>query len=117
MVYMLLPNERRVSELAFQMRAEHEALMTVVAVKRYRLEKGDYPPDLATLVREGYIDRLPMDPYSDGPLVYKVTSDGFILYSWGANFADDEGEPGRDEEDRPKLWGDKGDAIFWPVRH
>lgn len=115
LVYTLPLPERRMSEMAFQARAEYEAMVTVVAVKRYRMEKGSNAPDLETLVRERYLDKLPMDPYSNGPLVYRLTGDGFTLYTVGPDFTDDGGTPGRDSMDRPKLWGDKGDTVFWPI--
>jgi len=115
LVWLLTPDERKVSEFVFRARAEYEALVTVIALKRYRLEKGSYPLDLGTLVRDRCIAKLPMDPYSDAPLVYRPTSNDFTLYSVGRNFTDDGGEPGRDKEDRPKLWADKGDVVFWPV--
>ena len=115
LVYMLLPAERRASEIAFCARADYKALVTVIAVKRYRMEKGSYPPDFEALVREGYLAKTTMDLYSDASLVYRPTADGFTLYSVGCDFTDDGGEPGRDKEDRPKLWGVKGDVVFWPV--
>lgn len=117
LVYILLPAERKVSELAFRAKAEYEALVTVVALKRYRLQQDGYPPDLEPLLRDKYLDKLPMDPYSDAPLVYKPTNDGFTLYSVGPDFTDDTGQPGpeRYEDGRPKVWADKGDVVFWPV--
>ncbi|HSV98864.1 MAG TPA: hypothetical protein VLI39_01735 [Sedimentisphaerales bacterium] len=114
-VWLLMPAERRVSEIAFRARAGYEALVTVVAVKRYRLEKGSYPRDLEILVQDGYLKKVPSDAYSAGALVYRATDNDFILYSLGPNFTDDSGEPGRDEEGRPKLWGVDGDWVFWPV--
>jgi len=115
LVYHLLPAQRRASEVSFRARAEYEALVAIVAIKKYRVEKADYPREFEALIREGYLTELPMDPYSDAPLVYRPTGDDFILYSLGLNFTDDGGQPGRDEEGRPKLWGVDGDAVFWPV--
>ncbi|MEN6576295.1 MAG: hypothetical protein ABFD90_08130, partial [Phycisphaerales bacterium] len=115
LVYVLLPAEQKASELAFRARAEYEALVTIVAARRYRLEKRSYPVDLNALVHDGYLAKTPMDPYSDAPLVYRRTNDSFILYSLGADFTNDGGEPGRDKENRPKLWGVKGDVVFWPA--
>lgn len=59
-----------------------------------------------------------MDPYSDRPLVYRGTDDGFLLYSVGENFADDGGVPGRDRNGGPDPWRyqDNGDTVFWPIR-
>ncbi|MBP7051547.1 MAG: hypothetical protein KBE65_11075 [Phycisphaerae bacterium] len=115
LVYTLLPAERRVSELTFQRRADYEALLTVIAAKRYCLEKGSYPPDLETLVRDAYLREVPMDPYSGAPLVYRRTTDGFILYSVGRDFIDNGGEPSRDKDGLVKPWRDNGDTVFWPV--
>lgn len=114
-VWLLTPAERRVSEIAFRARADYEALVTIVALKRYRLQKGGYPSDLKILVQAGYLKEIPSDPYSARALVYRTTDSDFILYSLGPNFADDGGEPGCDEEGRPKRWGAKGDMVFWPV--
>lgn len=112
--FMLLPAECRVSELAFRSRAGHEATLTILALKRYRMEKGMYPADLKSLVDSGYLDDVPMDPYSDGPLIYKCLGDEFLLYSVGPDFVDGEGTPGVDHEGQPKAWADHGDMVFWP---
>jgi hypothetical protein len=59
---------------------------------------------------------VPMDPYSDEPLVYRRTDRGFTLYSVGPDFADDGGEPGLNADGKPRLWADKGDTVFWPIQ-
>jgi len=115
LVYHLLPAQRRASEVSFRARAEYEAVVTVVAIKRYAMEEGGYPGALEALVRAGYLAELPMDPYSDAPLVYKLTDDGFTLYSLGPDFDDDAGISGVDGEGRATMWMDGGDTVFWPV--
>lgn len=107
---MLIPSVDVVLELPFNCKAETNALITTIAILRYKSEKGEYPSDLHELLATGYLNELPMDPYSDNPLIYKCTGDDFILYSIGADFKDDGGKPSR--------WGkDKqgGDQVFWPV--
>jgi hypothetical protein len=69
---------------------------------------------LNQLVTAGYLKQLPMDSFSDKPLVYKKTEDNFILYSVGPDFKDDGGEPGRDRKGRVRLWVGEGDVVFWP---
>ncbi len=59
--------------------------------------------------------KLPMDPYSDGPLVYRKTESGFLLYSLGINLTDDGGKLGIGRDSKPRMWMDNGDWIFWPV--
>lgn len=116
LLHMVMPALDRVSTLGFRGKAMHEATMTIVALQRYRAEKGRYPASLDELKQAGYIDVLPADPYSNGPLVYKTVPDGFTLYSVGEDFRDDGGTPGKDRKGRRQLWDAKtGDAVFWPV--
>ena len=67
------------------------------------------------LVAAGYMKELPIDTYSDKPLVYKKTEDDFILYSVGHNFIDDGGVPGTGRDGKVRSWAANGDEIFWPV--
>ena len=67
------------------------------------------------MLTTGYLKELPMDPYSDKPLVYKKTSENFTLYSLGRNFEDDDGQPRKTEEGQIADWRDSGDIVFWPV--
>jgi hypothetical protein len=115
LVRVLVGDVDRVTESGFRGKALHEATLTILALQRYRREKGAYPPKLAELKAAGYLDALPADPYSDKPLSYKVVGGNFVLYSLGPDFHDDDGESGRNQEGRPKPWADKGDTIFWPV--
>jgi len=115
-VRMLLPAERRVSEIGFRFRADHEALLTVLALHRYRAETGAYPDDLKCLVEAGYLQEVPMDPFSDHSLVYRPVGDGFLLYSVGPDFVDDGGKRGVDDKGQAKAWADNGDRVFWPLR-
>ena len=114
-VYTLLPAERRVSEMRFRAKADHEALVAILAIMRWRGATGAYPPDLQTLVEAGYLTSVPMDPYSDGALVYKRTQGDFLLYSVGENFVDDGGRSGVGDDGKPKAWPANGDAVFWPL--
>jgi len=82
---------------------------------RYNADKGLYPENLQQLITAGYLKDLPMDAFSDGPVVYKKTDDNFSLYSIGPNFKDDSGRIKRDRKGRVKLWGGEEDAVFWPV--
>lgn len=88
-----------------------KALITSVALLRYKADKGQFPEDLDKLVSSGYLNELPMDLYSSGTLIYKLLGDNFTLYSLGADFDDDGGiqsKWGRNEEG--------GDRVFWPIK-
>ncbi len=95
---------------------QYESTVTILALERWRLEKNEYPETLSELVAAGFAEELPMDPYSDKPLIYRRTDDDFILYSVGLNFRDDDGQVAI-ERDRPMRWGTReaGDIVFWPT--
>jgi hypothetical protein len=115
LVRVLVPDVDRVTESGFRGKALHEATLTVLALQRYRQEKGSYPATLDALKQAGYLDVLPADLYSDQPLSYRITNGSFVLYSLGPDFHDDGGESGRGQDGRPRMWADKGDTVFWPV--
>jgi len=116
---VMMPGLRRVGEIAHRVRTEVESLITTVAVLGYNKEKSRYPESLSELVEAGLLSKLPTDPYSDKPLVYRRTDDGFTLYSVGVNFKDDSGQIVRYTEGKSKgkinKWADNGDSIFWPI--
>ena len=53
-----------------------------VALRRYRLERGEYPADLAALV-PAYLERLPIDAVTGRPPVYAQRGAGFTLKGQG----------------------------------
>jgi len=86
-----------------------DAFLAVIAALWFKAQKGIYPERLGELVEAGFLKELPLDPYGDGPLTYKRTEDGFLLYSFGADFDDDEGT-------YSQRWGvNGGDQVFWPL--
>ncbi len=116
MLQMLGPAHGSLSELSWRLKTARSGLLTVVAVLLYQKEKGGCPIDLNKLVSNGYLKNLPMDPYSDRPLIYRKTDEGFTLYSVGPNFEDDGGQFAKGKKGKLRLWADEGDAVFWPVR-
>lgn len=109
------PAYGKLGEKAWALKTSRTALMTVMAALLYKADKGEYPADLGELVTSGYLKELPMDPFSDRPLVYKKTDGDFLLYSVGLNFIDDGGEMGKDNKGKPRVWEVDGDTVFWPV--
>ncbi len=100
----------KVIELEYRSRIDEDALITTLAILRYNAGSDSYPGELPQLVSAGYIKELPIDPFSDKPLVYKQTGDGFTLYSFGEDYDDDGGQYSK--------WGagdEGGDQVFWPV--
>ena len=116
MLKILGPALSRVGQIAWRLKTGRAALLTVLAILRYRQDTGDYQENLEELITAGYLKKIPLDLFSDKPLVYKRTDDDFILYSVGYDFEDDGGEVYRDDKGRVRPWADEGDWVFWPVR-
>ncbi|MEX2118058.1 MAG: hypothetical protein WD847_00495 [Pirellulales bacterium] len=68
-------------------------LICDLAIRSYRLERGNLPADLGQLAPD-YLAALPEDPFSSAPLVYRREVEGYVLYSVGVNRRDDGGRPG-----------------------
>jgi len=116
LISVFIPATARISDIVlYRGKMGHETTVVILAIQRWRLEKDQYPASLEELVSAGFLDELPMDPWSDKPLVYKKTDDDFMLYSVGWNFTDDGGEYGKDRSGNIRQWSDNGDTIFWPV--
>jgi hypothetical protein len=116
-VHLLTPALGKLNEIAYRNKVQVEALITTLAIIRFKQSTGNYPESLDNLVVTGYLKQLPLDPFSDKALIYKRTEDNFILYSVGPNFTDDGGWVCHNDEGRPMPWGDEGDAVFWPVEN
>jgi len=70
-----------------------QTVTTAIALKRYQLKHRSYPHDLNALVPE-FVSAVPLDPVDGQPLRYRPNADGtYLLYSVGANGADDGGNP------------------------
>ncbi|MGB7582428.1 MAG: hypothetical protein WBL85_08290 [Sedimentisphaerales bacterium] len=111
---LTLANDRT-SAVVWRAKTQREATLTILAALRFQKEKGKFPDNLDELVKAGYLTKLPVDPFSPGSLTYKKTADGFLLYSWGENLKDDDGQIARDEKGKLKMFADTGDWVFWPV--
>jgi hypothetical protein len=112
---ILAPALSRINEIANRNKTEVYATVTLLALLRYEKDKGSYPNDLQQLITAGYLRQLPVDSFSDKPLVYRKTDGDFFLYSIGPNFTDEGGQYSRDSKGRIKNWLDNGDVVFWPL--
>jgi hypothetical protein len=100
-------------DLYHQTRTQTEALITILAILRFKADNNRLPTSLKELVSDGYLKSLPMDPYSNGPLVYKTTEDNFKLYSVGEDFSDDGGVSKVRSKKESGLY--LHDVVYWPV--
>lgn len=104
-----------VDRQVWRIKTQELATVTLVAIQRYARETGEYPATLDQLVERGYLEKLPADPYGRGPLTYRRTGGGFLLYSWGEDSEDDGGHWGTDSRGKPNRWAANGDWVFWPL--
>jgi len=89
-------------------------LVCELALAQYIGEHGGPPENLAGLVTQ-YLPKVPEDPFSGRPLVYRTEPTGYVLYSVGQNGHDDGGQRGVLFTDgdlfldpAPQPWGDDG---------
>ena len=105
----------RIHEASCRNKTDVEATLVIIPILRYRQDTGSYPEDLEELVTAGYLKEIPIDSFSDKPLVYRKTDDDFLLYSVGGNFTDDGGKIVRDDKGKDKKWAGEGDWVLWPI--
>ena len=63
-------------------------LLTDLAIRVYRQEHGEDPPDLSALVPR-ILKSVPIDPYSEKPLLYQKSGKDGVVYSVGPDRDDD----------------------------
>lgn len=105
---LALPGE---SFVLYPIAAQTQAHLTItaIAIRRYQLAHGSLPDSLDDLRGLFAGNAPPPDLFNGQPLRYRKVSDtGFLLYSVGANFADDGGSA----TDRRIL---KSEDIVWPM--
>jgi hypothetical protein len=86
----------------FRMLVNQRGLYIMVALRRYKNEHGHWPETLDK-IRPWVAKEVLTDPHNNGPFVYKLTDDGFILYSKGKNNIDDGGRRKDGADDWP-IW-------------
>lgn len=72
--------------------AADRAARTALAIERFRRAEQDRPPDTLDVLVPRFLDALPVDPFTDQPVRYRRTADGYVVYSVGPNLRDDGGD-------------------------
>ena len=72
--------------------ARRRLLTTELALRCCRSEQGHAPERLDQLVPK-YLQRVPTDPFSTRPLIYRAQGTNWLLYSVGPDGVDDGGKP------------------------
>jgi len=94
--------------------ARRAGFEVLLALHQFKAENKAWPTRLEELTPKLLV-RLPEDPYSGKPLVYRRSADGadFVLYSVGENQKDDAGRRPADEGQVGAALS--GDVVFWPL--
>jgi hypothetical protein len=84
--------ERRSLQLHNAAAAHLRLLATELALRCYQASKGRPPARLDDLVPD-YLAKVPQDPFSRRPLIYRPQGATWLLYSVGPDGVDDGGRP------------------------
>ncbi len=77
-----LRNHRVIAERFRRNDARLRTAMVGLAAERYRLKHGAWPKQLNDLV-PAYLERVPIDPFTENELSYRRLEDGIVVYSVG----------------------------------
>jgi hypothetical protein len=101
-------------ERAARTETHRNLVVTVLALERYRLRHGAYPPALSALVPE-LLRETPRDLMDGQPLRYRRKDDGtFLLYSIGEDGKDDGGDPTAAKSGYTAFFWNGRDCV-WPA--
>jgi len=105
-LFVMLPAIGRAAQVAEIATQRRDAALTAIALELFRRKRGEYPAQLDDLV-PNFLPALPIDRFNGQPLRYRLTEEGPLLYSVGADRIDDGGAAPVKEEDAQRV------APFW----
>ncbi|MSR54199.1 MAG: hypothetical protein EXS09_13035 [Gemmataceae bacterium] len=97
-ISILLPAFMKIQDAADRTEQTEQNLQVAFALAAYQADNGRYPATLNQLAPK-YLAKIPGDLFSGQPLIYRLTDDGYLLYSVGINENDEEG---RWTDDQPR---------------
>jgi len=109
MVDCIEPAYCKIHDLYLRIMGDRKSVPILIALRRYKNEKGRWPEGLDD-VRPLAPAEIFVDPINNGCFVYRLTDDGFTLYSKGKNNIDEKGI--RENEDE----GGPDDRLIWPPK-
>lgn len=104
-----------------QMEQVRDGVLVAIALERYRLAHGAFPPTLDPLAPT-YLSSVPPDAIDGRPLRYRLTAGRPTVYSVGADQDDDAGRPPAGQGGNLRAWSFRGppsdapdgDFVLWP---
>ncbi|MHC4397540.1 MAG: hypothetical protein ACYS1A_18005 [Planctomycetota bacterium] len=96
----------RTREIYLRLLADRRGNRILIALRRYK-NKNDRWPESLDVIQSSLQAEIFVDPFNNGPFVYKLTEENFTLYSKGKNNIDEGGK--RDNESGADDW------QIWPT--
>jgi len=90
----------------------NRTIQIIIALRRYKNEHGRWPDSLED-VKSLALGELFIDPINNDSYVYRLTEDGFTLYSKGKNNIDENGERNTNKQDGSRT----DDLLIWPPKN
>ncbi|MES2460502.1 MAG: hypothetical protein V4671_07950 [Armatimonadota bacterium] len=91
---LLVPVFDKVPEKTMLIEANYQLRNQMIALLQHRIKTQTFPQTLDILPK----GKRFFDPFNNEPLIYHKTTNGFILYSVGANLKDNGGDETRDKD-------------------
>ena len=101
------PDLERLHELYLGRLSSRRVTLILIALRRCKDRTGQWPQSLDQIQGSLPAEAL-LDPVNGEAFVYRLTEDGFTLYSKGQNSIDEQGEFGARKKGRPD------DLPYWP---
>lgn len=98
LIGLLFPAFEKLQQAADRSEQLNHNQQLAFALAAYRADNGKYPVKLEELVPK-YLKSVPNDLFSGQPMIYRLTDNGYLLYSVGQNGKDD---GGRSFDDEPR---------------
>jgi hypothetical protein len=97
---LVLPALRQASRAGMRCEAKQHLTDIAIAIERYRLKHARLPESLDVLMAD-YLEKVPLDPFDDGPMRFKSADGVILIYSVGADGIDNGGveDAGKAEPD------------------
>jgi hypothetical protein len=105
----------RIKELYTRLLADRRGNFILTSLRKYRDQNGHWPESLDALLP--LVDKnIFIDPQNNGPFFYKLTDDGFTLYSKGPNNIDENGFVLRSTTENGSDKNGADDRPIWPLQ-
>ena len=112
MTGILEESYHKIHDLYLRNISDNRASQLIIALRHYKNKHGRWPATLEDVKSLASPD-LFVDPINNDSYVYRLTEDGFTLYSKGKNNIDDGGVEGTEKADGT----DTDDFRVWPQKN